>query len=147
MPKYPPVAFLPQLESAVVWWSLVDSMGADRCCAGPLSSKRSVAMGGRSLMAIFLPCLLLATATRRTAAAGSGAEGRSEVINTQVQRKIDVSTQFAKVRRVRMSNPRSRSLSRKRAILVRCRRVCSNRGRAEGGHQQRSAACFLPSKQ
>jgi len=63
-------------------------------------------------MAIFLPSLLLATARWTTAAAaGSGAEGSSEVINTQVQRKIDVSTQFAKVSCACMSDPRSRSLS------------------------------------
>ncbi|CAN0000824.1 unnamed protein product [Ectocarpus sp. 6 AP-2014] len=46
-------------------------------------------MAGRVAMAI----LLIASG----AAAAGGAERRAEVVNTQVQRKIDVSTQFAKV--------------------------------------------------
>ncbi|CAN0105351.1 unnamed protein product [Ectocarpus sp. 4 AP-2014] len=49
-------------------------------------------MAGRVAMAI----LLVASGATAAAAAG-GAERRAEVVNTQVQRKIDVSTQFAKV--------------------------------------------------
>lgn len=48
-------------------------------------------MGGHLVLPIFLACLV-------GMAAGGAAEGRAEVVNTQVQRKIDVSTQFAKVR-------------------------------------------------
>lgn len=53
---------------------------------------QAAAMAGHLATTIFLACLV------STAAAGGAAEGRAEVVNTQVQRKIDVSTQFAKVR-------------------------------------------------
>lgn len=53
---------------------------------------QAAAMGGHLVTAIFLACLV------GMAAAGGAAEGRAEVVNTQVLRKIDVSTQFAKVR-------------------------------------------------
>lgn len=69
---------------------LGDSMMVGMCCARPKRSMRAAAMARRLVMAIFLACLV------RTRVVGASAEG--EVVNTQVQRKIDVSTQFAKVR-------------------------------------------------
>lgn len=56
----------------------------------------AAAMAAHLAMAIFLPCLVGMAAG--TAPASGAAEGRTGVVNTQVQRKIDVSSQFAKVR-------------------------------------------------
>lgn len=63
-------------------------------------------MAGRMAMAILLAA--------SGAAAAGGAERRAEVVNTQVQRRIDVSTQFAKVGLMSMLGDYARSPGRDR---------------------------------
>lgn len=91
---------LSRLQVSAGWQSLlhccswcrrvVDSMVVGRCWAGLKRSMRAAVMTRRLVMAIFL---LACLAGRARVAGGASAE----VVNTQVQRKIDVSTQFAKV--------------------------------------------------
>lgn len=63
------------------------AMGADNRFSAPRCSVRAAAMGSCLLWTFFLACL----------GGSTGAEGRVEVVNTSIKRKIDVSTQFAKV--------------------------------------------------
>ena len=62
-------------------------MGADNRFSAPRCSMRAAAMGSCLLWTFFLTCL----------GSSTGAEGSVEVVNTSIKRKIDVSTQFAKV--------------------------------------------------
>lgn len=79
-------------------------MAAGRCYVGPKRSMRAAVIARRMVMAIFVLAYLIV--------GGRVAGASAEVINTQVQRKIDVTTQFAKVSMIKIfvhageTNPR-----------------------------------------
>lgn len=63
------------------------AMGADNRFANMRCSARAASIACFLLWTFLLACL----------GGSTGAEGRVEVVNTAIKRKIDVSTQFAKV--------------------------------------------------